>query len=332
MTEPNPPDLDLEALVRGHLDREAEAIDPRPLFARILGSDAAPRAVPSRPRRIVRFVLGGVGAAAAAAVVLAGAALLWRDRTALAKGESVVREARKAHHQPIDRSYLVEVRRESSRVAELSPIALPVRQTRLWTRGDRFFVESVRPDQRWAWGRDEVNRFWIAFGPRTAVQLDADEVPAALGIYCDLNALNVERWLGEVLDRFDLTREPATDQGDASTIVVHARARGPVPKGPTRTVRSADFEIDAETRVVRRVVVHWFSDGEPFATVTYSLVETDALDPALYRLDGHLDDRAEVFTRDHHPERRREMLLLWFGPRSARGFPAPAAAAPSAPR
>ena len=53
--------------------------------------------------------------------------------------------------------------------------------TRLWTRGDRFWVESARPGQRWAWGRDEANRFWVAFGPHTAVSLEADEVPYWLG-------------------------------------------------------------------------------------------------------------------------------------------------------
>ena len=56
----------------------------------------------------------------------------------------------------------------------------------------------------------------------------------------------------------------------------------------TPYVGSAELEIDAETRVVRRMVVRRVSNGEPFATVTYTLAETDALDPADYQLEGHL--------------------------------------------
>ena len=43
--------------------------------------------------------------------------------------------------------------------------------------------------------------------------MDADEVPFWLNVYCDLHSLNFEKWLGEVLNRFELTRE--TRSGDA---------------------------------------------------------------------------------------------------------------------
>jgi hypothetical protein len=250
--------------------------------------------------------------------------LLSYDRPALARGEAVVREAKRAHLLPIDRCYLVEVRRESSLVAELSPVNPQVRQTRLWTRGDRFWVESAHPaQQRWAWGRDESNRFWIAFGPHAAVRVDADEIPYWLNVYCDLHSLNFEKWLGEVLNRFELTRETRSGDADLSTIVVRARAkaRSATPQFPS--VESAELEIDAETRVVRRMVVRRVANGEPFATVTYTLAETDALDPADYRLEGHVSDRSEIYTRENKPERRKELLARWFGPRSMRRFPTP---------
>ena len=56
------------------------------------------------------------------------------------------------------------------------------------------------------------------------------------------------------------------------------------------SVENAELEIDAETRVVRRMVVRRALNGEPFATVTYTLAETDALDPADYQLEGHVAD------------------------------------------
>jgi hypothetical protein len=246
---------------------------------------------------------------------------LLQDRTALASGTLVVREARQAHAMPVDRCYLVEVRRESSMAAEVSPASPQVRLTRLWTRGDRFWVESVRPEQRWSWGRDEENRFWIAFGPHTAVRLEASEIPFGLNIYCDLHSLNVENLLSDLLNRFDVSREPADSNVDPSTIRIHATARAPAPsKSPDPVIRSVDLEIDAETRVARRMVVHRVAQGKPFATVTYTLSETDSLDPDDYLLEGHLQEPFEIYTRDHLPQRRKELLARWFGPRSQRWF------------
>ena len=196
----------------------------------------------------------------------------------------------------------MEVKRESSLVAELSPGNPQVRQTRLWTRGDRFWVESVRPEQRWAWGRDEANRFWIAFGPHTAVRMEADEVPFWLNVHCDLHSLQFEKWLGEVLNRFELTRETKPGDADSSTIVVRAKAKGLASLSKYPVVSSAELDIDAQTRIVRRMVVRRVANGEPFATVTYTLAETDALDPADYQLEGHLTEPFEIFTRDHNPE------------------------------
>ena len=319
-------DREVERLVRAHLERGADATDPRPLFRRI--QQALPAAVYSDVPKVRRpwtawAVWKWTGVAAAAALVITGFVLFIHDRPALAKGETVVREARRAHLLPIDRCYLVEVRRESSLVAELSPANPQVRQNRLWTRGDRFWVEAAHPEARWAWGRDEANRFWIAFGRHAAVRMEADEVPIWLNVYCDLHSLNFEKWLGEVLNRFELTREMKPGDADSSTIVVRAKAkaRASLPQYPS--VSSAELEIDAETRVVRRMVVRRVLNDKPFATVTYTLAETDALDPADYRLEGHVSNPSEIYTRENKPERRKELLARWFGPRSGRRFPTP---------
>jgi hypothetical protein len=317
-------EVDVEAVIRARLDREAERIDPRPLFRKIEESLAAsrPRSIPvvAARRSGVKYWKWAGAAAAVAAVLVAIAGLLLQNRSALARGDVVVRAARQAHTMPVDRCYLVEVRRESSMAAELSPASPQVRLTRLWTRGDRFWVESVRPEQRWAWGRDDQNRFWIAFGPHTAVSLEADEVPYGITIYCDLHALNVEKLLSDVLNRFEVNRESNADDADPSTIRIHATARKVAQQKQQQhpSIQAVDLEIDAETRVVRRMVVRRVLNGLPFATVTYTLSETDSLDPDDYLLEGHLTDPFEIYTRDHVPQRRKELLARWFGPRNER--------------
>jgi len=313
-------EIDIEALARARLERDAERFDPRPLFRKIqetLSRSRSARALVPAARRSRRVVWKWAGVTAAAAAVLIGVlALLLQNRTALARGDIVVRQAKQAHTMPVDRCYLVEVRRESSIAAELSPATPQVRLTRLWTRGDRFWVESARTEQRWAWGRDEDNRFWIAFGPHTAVSMEAGEVPYGLSVYCDLHALNVEKLLGDVLNRFDVTRETKADDDEPSTIRIHATARAMPRQYPG--IQTVNLEIDAETRVVRRMVVRRTLNGLPFATGTYTLAETDSIDPDLYLLEGHLTAPFEIDSRDHEPKRRKELLARWFGPRSER--------------
>ncbi len=258
-------------------------------------------------------------AAVAAAVVIGAVALFLQERTALAKGETVVREARQAHAMPIDRCYLVEVRRESSLVAELSPADPQVRQTRLWTRGDRFWVESVRPEQRWAWGRDEANRFWIAFGPHTAVRIEAGEVPFWLNVYCDLHSLNFEKWLGEVLNRFELTRETKARRRG---LVDHRGSRhGPrhvrraVSRSPYR--RARDRRPDAGRAPYGRPAD---LERRPFATVTYTLAETDCARSDRLPARGASAEPFEIYSATTIRSGARRLLARWFGPRSGRRF------------
>jgi hypothetical protein len=316
MNKPEPgsiADADLDRLVRDHMDRAAEQVDPRPLFERIQASLNEPKPLLAAPGRTFgrRVILRWTALATAAGLILAVSTFFWSERTLLAHGREVIRAAREVHLQPIDRCYLVEVRRESSFASEL-PSMPQVRLTRLWTRGDRFYAESVRPEARWSWGRDEANRFWIAFGPHAAVRLDVDEIPPWLDVFCDVNSLNVETWLDEILARFSVEREPAT-KDSTSVIRIKAKSDRALSLGYPVIV-AAEMEIDRETHVLRRVVIHRQLRGEPFATVTYSLVETDALDPQLYLLEGHLREPFQVFTRDHDPKRRDDLLARWFGP------------------
>ena len=312
-----PTDGDLDRLIRAHLDRQAERIDPRPLFTRIEASLAPAGRTSCRSSRIVPRWLA-IGAVAAMLGTVAVVSLAWSNRVALAAGVVVIEQARETHRAPIDRCYLVEVRRESSLVAELTPLTPLVRSTRLWTRGDRFWVESTRPAQRWAWGRDAANRCWLAFGPDSGVRFEADEVPGWLNLYCDLHSLNIEHWLDEVLGRFEITREPATATSDPATIRISVRAK--TPSLDRLAIASAEFEIDAETRVVRRLVIRRRWNDRPFATVTYSLIETDARSPTDYTLEGHVADDSAIHTKDHEPERRLELLRQWFGAIPGRRF------------
>jgi hypothetical protein len=85
---------------------------------------------------------------------------------------------------------------------------------------------------------------------------------------------------------------------------------------PGRThpsIKNVVLEIDAESRVVRRMVIERMYKVQPFATVTCTLVETQTLDDGKFQLEGHLVAAYTVYTHDFEPGQRRELLSRWFG-------------------
>ena len=330
----NQPDEAIEALVRKSLERGAERIDPRPVFDRLQAVWPAPADAArgeeksggtnaADPRRLPAGSWAW-GLSAAAAVVLLMTAWLFRPGLVLASPESLVREAKQAHRLPLDRCYLVEVRKDSAVYDECFPMTSQVRLTRLWTRGDRFWVESVSPERRWDWGRDEKNHVWFAFEPQRAVRLEPGEVPRWLSLCCDLYCIRLEQLLGTVLRDFTLDREtPDDDFASASTPATQV-VRAIMKPGLTHpSIKSVVLEIDAESRVVRRMVLERMYKGQPFATVTCTLVETETLDDDKFQLEGHLVAPYTIFTREFEPLKRRELISRWFGPQVGSWFKLP---------
>ena len=220
----------------------------------------------------------------------------------------------------MDRCYLVEVRRNSPSTVESATVTpAPPRIIRLWTRGDRIWIESVQPQRTWAWGRDDHGNVWMAFGPHRAIRFQRDEVPHWLALGCDIFAMHVETLLNEVLRDFDLQR---TDDraGMPATQVVTATLK---PRHSHPSLQQARIEIDAETKVIRRLVLDRTRLGQPFATITYTLVESRPQDDSQYVLEGHLVAPFDVFTPTNNPQQCRETLSGWFDPRNGETFHLP---------
>jgi hypothetical protein len=117
-----------------------------------------------------------------------------------------------------------------------------------------------------------------------------------------------DKLLGEVLRDFDLTREPASQDQPSTTIVVRAALK---PGHSHPSLRGARLEFDAETKVVRKLVLERTGSGRPVATITYTLVDTQAHPDRSFELEGHLQAPYEIYTRDYEPEKRRELVSRW---------------------
>ncbi len=240
--------------------------------------------------------------AATAAALVAGLMLVALVIPIILPGTSAaatLRHALEVHRVALDRCYRLEVRLDP----EFQRISwLPAQfESRLWTRGDRFWIESSRGESTVAWGREANGDVWVALSPEQGVRLDADEVGERLALNCDLRSLQIESLLRAVLADFELRREP----GSASSELIHASLK----VGRSHPLyRAALLEVDTRSGVLRRVVLDRAHGGRQVATTTFTLTETSLLNDASYTLAGHLAPDATIYDRHHEPLKRRELL------------------------
>lgn len=326
MSEPNEP-TSLETLIRADLDHRADAIDSRPLFESIRASSSleAPRILrlPIR-RRIIRWVSGI--SAAAAAIIIAVLLATQSATPAQASPRELLLEARRQFQAPVDRCYLVEMRKDAELLeqddtrnshgsATTQPAKINLlqqsRMTLLWTRGDQFWMTPINAPQPFAWGRGKFGDYWIAMGSRRAVQFAPQErVPAPLQHTADILSMQLDRLLDDVLGSdFNLERQSPTEQQPATTINIRATLK----LGHHHPLRSVRIEFDEQTKVVRKLVLERAPTGMPVVTVTYLLVDTEPREDRSYELAGHIEPDAEIFDADNQPGRRM-MMMRFFGP------------------
>lgn len=305
---------DFDQLIAEHLQRQAGHVNSAAVLARIrqtLATEQPPLAKSARFRRVKHTLLWLSGPLVAACFVVAF--LQFQTEPLRASPHALLQEAQKVHQLPLDRCYLVEFQREAEFTDEANPLAAVSRTTKLWTRGDRFCIESKNPMGFQAiWGRDHEGIIWIAPGPRVAVKIEPKENPPRwLTSMCEICEMRPEHLLGELVRNFDLTREITNDQ---AVQVIRAELK------PTRwhpALRSAEVHLDTETKVLRKVVLYRTLPAGASTITTYTLVETQTLDDDYYRIEGHLTAPYRIFTADGPIEPRRRIMGQMFGPRGA---------------
>jgi hypothetical protein len=328
----NPSDGQVDALIKARLEERASGIDPQPLVERLQERFADPIPVAEtaevepadRGRRDARGRDGDpkpfrvsrrrwtmvVTAAASLTLGVLGIVYLWPSPATAA---TLVLATKQVHELPVDRCYLIEVQTPSPD----DPLSESTSQRvdRLWTRGDRFFIESSNRQYCWAWGQDDTGAVWLASGRQRGLRLEASEVPPGLSRICDTHSMQFERLLNQLLQDFDLTWESPDATTLPQTRVVHAVRKPKRRRGP---VQEARLEIDVETKMIRKLVVkRWsrsWATSWQLATVTYTLVGTEAQPDLCYQPEGHLEAPFVIYSREHEPEKRNAILARLYGP------------------
>jgi len=230
---------------------------------------------------------------------------------------ALVAQSRRVHGLAVDRCYVINVERmqDESDQNKSMPFGRSIiakllvnRVDRLWTRGDRFFIESSSENYSWVWGQDETGDAWLALNRRVGLRLDADELPNWLSTICELLSMRVDALLDDVLQGFDLNRDSSDD---TSVYIVRAT---PKSDRQHRWIQEVVMEIDVETKVLRRVSITRMNTNHAIVEVTYKLAATEAQPDASYSLEGQLNSAAEIYSRTNRPDRRDEILTRLFGP------------------
>jgi hypothetical protein len=246
--------------------------------------------------------------ATAASIVLAFTFGRW-DSLAYASASNIVRAARSVHAMAVERCYVVNNKRNaiasSDGVENSSKEIGNWSNVRIWTQGNRFWVDVKHAKRSFAWGRNDEGTVWLTLGRTRGLQIRADEIGRSLEQICDLHSLEVESLLETVQNKWTLSCRQRTD---TSYIVVAT---------PKRTahhrITEATIEIDRETKAIRQLILNRASpDGSTIQT-TFTLVETRTPDESLYQPEGHLEEPYQILSRENLATLRRDVIKNWFG-------------------
>jgi hypothetical protein len=295
---PEPP---LDRAVRAKLDADAQGVQTERLLVGLRQRLAADAVVPARRRR--RWVLAAVGVLAAS--VLVAAFLLISGGSLQASPRQVVERAREMHQRPADRCYSVRVEMPAEVQKLLSRVDFD-RESRVCTRGDRYFVEL--PNGHGVWGRDELKRVWFVPNADAAARFDDSEVPAVFREFLSIRAVNLAELLDEVLAECDLSWANNVD------VPEDVRRVYAVSRDPARSLRGAVIDVEKGANIVRRLAVdrQLFRDPRSKASVIFTLFDTAPQPIERYSAEGHLKPGAPIYDGSQ-PIARRDLLIRQFG-------------------
>lgn len=276
----------IEDAVRDHLEREAARVDAAAMLARVRNP-----AVPNR-RAWLRWSAGIAGGALAAGV----AGILFFNPTQppqLAAAEQLVQEAKEAHSVVADRLYSLVTENEVPvlRRLQIPPLS---KSYRIWTRGERFWIETAGDGPQYAAGQDAAGRIWFALSRKRGLIFDPNEVGEPLTKLCDLVSLRAVQTLGELLEQFSLLRKDTGQPGEP--IRIEAKIR-PSFLNRNPRFREIAMELDPATKLIQSASFKRQLEGEPAGSLTFTLLETATQPDDAYELRGHLDDDAEILDR-----------------------------------
>ena len=296
-----PEEHPVDRAVREHLEREAAKVDALAVLARVrMGQPAVFVLRPYDRRLLLRGAIAGAGATIAACLVLyfvMGGTGPVEPRTLSAA--ELIQEAKSAHEsEKTDRIYDVKADWDATPFQKRFPFRPIAKKAKLWTRGDQFYVEASFADGLPVkWGQERSGRVWILPRPDRVLLYEPDELAEPLARFCEMMSLRLVSTLADLLDKYDLQREPA---GPNDPIRIEANLRGN-PNNPLPRISRVEIELDPKTKTVQKAVLTRAINGETIGSIEFELVETVTLDEKRYDYRSHAVAKHQVIDGPRPP-------------------------------
>jgi hypothetical protein len=318
----NNDDHQVDQLVTAYLEAKAQDVPCEELAERILrtsGLDSVRETtnyvvrekVSIEPKRVFTLRKSWL-LVTAAAVVIAFTFGRW-ETFAYASAANLVKAAQSVHAMALERCYVVRTMRVTNKGAgnpdDVSEEISKWSNIRIWTQGNRFWVDIQNSKRAWAWGRNQEGTVWLTLGRNRGLQLRADEMGSTLEQICDLHSLEVESLLENFQTKWTLTRGQATE----SSYTVIAQPK----RGGFHGISKATIEIDRETKAIRQLLLNRTLSNGSQVQASFTLVETRTPVEELYQPEGHLEEPFQILSRENLGNQRRDVIKHWFGPTAA---------------
>jgi len=310
------PENQIEPLVRAALSADSREVDVSRVAVEILARFAAgafaqaepefaappPAPVPLRKRPAVRRAARWGLALAACLFAAVGLGEWFTFSATPASAYSLVESAHNVLLTSRDRCYQVEMAFPKGWLTKSSFVHSDNLKY-LWTRGDRFRFAMTRGDEELIWGQDEAHRTWFALNGDQGLLFEPKELPPVVALTLAYLSVDFERLSLEILENFDLVTEESEPGGNRDIVTVLATAK---PAAKDQHFQSARLEIDAASKVVRKMEVSRKVRKNETAVMTFTLLNEDSQPDASYTLEGNLPPGASVLGKDKARERARQ--------------------------
>lgn len=303
---------DVDKLVGAYLDAEARGVDvPRNVAAierrlQNAGSAAPERIRPTASGR--RFLIVARRFAIAAAVFLAvGLFGYFAVSPESVEADAVVREAHEVLNKKVDRCYRVGA--EVPKVwLNRNPMLSVGDESIVWSRGDRFRVETTLGNLKYVWGQDAGNTMWVVDAQGNGLRFKGKEIPQMLQRTRAILALDMVRLVKVFLDSCDLEVEDERTTDVGQVVTIRATYRQP---GTGVPFLSARLEVEMKTKLIRRMELdRVVSGGE--GSIVFTLIDMAHLPDNAYWVETYVGPGGEVLGNDRASERKEnfEALLI----------------------
>lgn len=201
----------------------------------------------------------------------------------------------------VDRCYTVNVEPEDRLGRNRFKGKNVSNDSKLWVRGNAFVQIFESPGAPLVWGRDLQGSVWFTIAGRSAAVFRENEIPEILQDLCDLRTLDITTLLESLLRDYDLKYTDRNE--DLHTILATRR-----PGITNSKYGEIEIEIDASSRLIRRVVLERLKDKRAVAVLIFSLDEVGQREASFYSVESHLQSNADVLQPGFQLGKRSELL------------------------